>query len=58
MLEAEHSTTFGSFIKYVSNFYLGEEGSKFEENVLAWGRGVSKIKKKVLTYFMDGPFWQ
>ena len=25
------------------------------KKVLTWGRGVSKISKKVLTYFMDGP---
>ena len=24
--------------------------------LLTWGRGVSKITKKVLTYFMDGPY--
>jgi len=25
------------------------------KKVLTWGRGLSKIAKKVLTYFMDGP---
>ena len=42
---------------------MGEgEGSEIEEKVkmdrhkkvLTWGRGVSKIEKKVLKYFMDG----
>ena len=42
--------------------FFREEGSKIEEKVMTDMyrivlrlRGVSKIAKKVLTYFMDGP---
>ena len=44
--------------------YISGEGLKIEEEVmmdsyiklLTWGRGVSKIAKKVQTYFMDDTF--
>ena len=45
--------------------FLGRKISKIAEKVITdrykkvmtWGRGVSKIAKKVQTYFMDDPFW-
>ena len=47
----------------VRQHFLGGGGSKIEgklmtdrcKKVMRWGRVVSKIVKKVLTYFMDGP---
>ena len=53
----------GAVHKVRQDFLGSGEGSKIEEKlmmdrykkVLTRGRGLSKIAKKVLTYFMDGP---
>ena len=54
----------GAVHKVRQHFFEGGRGQKLQEEkamterykkVLTWGRGVSKIAKKVLTYFMDGP---
>ena len=53
----------GAVHKVRQHFLGSGEGSKIEEKlmmdrykkVLTCGRGLSKIAKKVLTYFMDGP---
>jgi hypothetical protein len=45
----------GPSIKYVSTFYEVKVMTDRYKKVMTWGKGVSIIAKKALTYFMDGP---